>query len=96
MKYPLIKLSTNDTPLETPNKGAKHILILGAGVSGMMVAWMLLDKGYRVTIFADDWAWTKDFKRSRMTSQIAGAIWEFPPGGCGLTDRGRWQGLGDC
>jgi glycine/D-amino acid oxidase-like deaminating enzyme len=86
VEYPLMKLSTTDTPLEPPKKGAKHVLILGAGVSGLMVAWMLLDKGYRVTIFADDWAWTRDFKRSRMTSQIAGALWEFPPGGCGLTE----------
>ena len=51
-----------------------------------MVAWMLLDRGHRVTIFADDWAWTKNFKKSRMTSQIAGALWEFPPGACGLTE----------
>ncbi|KAH6628818.1 FAD dependent oxidoreductase-domain-containing protein [Chaetomium tenue] len=86
MDYPLMKLSTTDTPLEAPKKRAEHILILGAGVSGLMVAWMLLDKGKRVTIFADDWAWTKDFKKSRMTSQIAGALWEFPPGGCGLTE----------
>ena len=86
VEYPIMKLSTTDTPLETPKKGAKHILILGAGVSGLMVAWMLLDRGHRVTIFADDWAWTKDFKKSRMTSQIAGALWEFPPGGCGLTE----------
>lgn len=98
--YPLMKLSTTDTPLEAPKKRAEHILILGAGVSGLMVAWMLLDKGKRVTIFADDWAWTKDFKKSRMTSQIAGALWEFPPGGCGLTeiekaDKG-WARSGRC
>ncbi|KXX78186.1 D-amino-acid oxidase [Madurella mycetomatis] len=86
--YPKLELSTNGEPLVQPGPAAesKHILILGAGVSGLLVAWMLLDKGYRVSIFADDWAWTKDFKKSRMTSQIAGALWEFPPGGCGLTE----------
>lgn len=84
--YPELKLSTNGEPRMQPESASKHILILGAGVSGLLVAWMLLDKGYRVSIFADDWAWTKDFKKSRMTSQIAGALWEFPPGGCGLTE----------
>ncbi|KAK4462227.1 FAD dependent oxidoreductase-domain-containing protein [Cladorrhinum samala] len=84
--YPQIELSTDDTPHKSPDDESKHILILGAGVSGLMVAWMLLDQGHHVTIFADDWAWTKDFQKSRMTSQIAGALWEFPPGGCGLTE----------
>src|SRR5690554_4140340 len=68
-----MKLSTEDKPYEEPTKDSKHILILGAGVSGLMTAWMLLDKGYRVTIIADDWAWSRDFNKSRMTSQIAGA-----------------------
>ncbi|KAK3810853.1 MAG: FAD dependent oxidoreductase [Benniella sp.] len=79
-------LSTKDRPFRRPTKDSKHILILGAGVSGLMTAWMLLDKGYRVTIIAEDWAWSKDFDKSRMTSQIAGALWEYPPGGCGLTE----------
>ncbi|GIC84288.1 FAD-dependent oxidoreductase [Aspergillus udagawae] len=35
---------------------------------------------------AEHWAWTKDFVKSRITSQIAGALWEYPPGGCGLTE----------
>lgn len=84
--YPHIKISTEDKPCKEPTKNSKHILILGAGVSGLMTAWMLLDKGYRVTIIADDWAWSRDFNKSRMTSQIAGALWEYPPGGCGLTE----------
>ena len=84
--YPRVTLSTADSPRVAPTLASKHILVLGAGVSGLLVAWMLLDKGYRVTIVADDWAWTKDYEKSRMTSQIAGALWEFPPGGCGLTE----------
>ncbi|KAG0045932.1 hypothetical protein BGZ89_005457 [Linnemannia elongata] len=84
--YPQIRLSTEDKPVNKPTKDSKHILILGGGVSGLMTAWMLLDRGYLVTIIADDWAWSKDFNKSRMTSQIAGALWEYPPGGCGLTE----------
>ena len=86
--YPQMRLTTEDKPDIEPTKDSKHILILGAGVSGLMTAWMLLDKGYRVTIMADDWSWSKDFDKSRMTSQIAGALWEYPPGGCGLTEIG--------
>ncbi|EHK46771.1 hypothetical protein TRIATDRAFT_43329 [Trichoderma atroviride IMI 206040] len=85
-EYPEISLSTDSTPLVKPTKESKHILIVGGGVSGLLIAWILLDEGYRVTILADDWAWTKDFEKSRMTSQVAGALWEFPPGGCGLTE----------
>lgn len=84
--YPAVNLSTEDTPYVEVQKDAKHVLILGAGVSGLMIAWMLLDKGYRVTIVAEHWAWNKDFAQSRITSQIAGALWEYPPGGCGLTE----------
>ncbi|KAF7182682.1 hypothetical protein CNMCM7691_002343 [Aspergillus felis] len=85
-EYPRIQLSTNDEPKEKPNKDSKHILILGGGVSALTVAWILLDSGYRVTLVAEQWAWTKDFGKSRITSQIAGALWEYPPGGCGLTE----------
>lgn len=42
-------------------------------------AWVLLDKGYRVTIVSS--AWVND--EQRLTSQIAGALWEFPPAVCG-------------
>jgi D-amino-acid oxidase len=84
--YPFMTLSTEDKPRVSVTKDSKHVLILGGGVSGLTTAWMLLDQGHRVTIIADDWAWTKDFEKSRMTSQIAGALWEFPPGGCGLTE----------
>lgn len=83
-------LSTSDGIVDRgrPNSLSrdKHILIIGGGVSGLLVAWMLLDRGYQVTILAKDWAWTKDFQGSRITSQIAGALWEMPPGGCGLTE----------
>ncbi|KAE8383419.1 FAD dependent oxidoreductase [Aspergillus bertholletiae] len=60
----------------------KHILIIGGGVSGLMTAWMLLDKGYRVTVVSKEWA----NLAKPLTSQIAGALWEYPPGGCGITE----------
>ncbi|KAI1330771.1 FAD dependent oxidoreductase [Xylariaceae sp. FL0255] len=42
-------------------------------------AWVLLDRGYRVTILSN--AWVND--ENRLTSQIAGALWEYPPAVCG-------------
>ncbi|KAF5002472.1 hypothetical protein FDECE_10631 [Fusarium decemcellulare] len=84
--YPELALSTNDEPVEAVTSESKHVLVIGAGVSGLMVAWILLDKGHRVTVLSQDWAWTNDFEKSRIASQIAGALWEYPPGGCGLTE----------
>ncbi|KAI6080103.1 hypothetical protein F4821DRAFT_94352 [Hypoxylon rubiginosum] len=40
---------------------------------------VLLDRGYHITILSS--AWTS--YEQRLTSQIAGALWEFPPGVCG-------------
>lgn len=51
-------VSTGDSPLTKPKTESSHVLILGGGVSGLMVAWMLLDKGFRVTILAKEWART--------------------------------------
>lgn len=42
-------------------------------------SWVLLDRGYRVTIVSK--AWVND--ETRLTSQIAGALWEYPPAVCG-------------
>ncbi|KAJ5333052.1 D-amino acid oxidase [Penicillium brevicompactum] len=47
-------VSTEDRPLQTPTAERPHVLILGGGVSGLLTAWMLLDKGYRVTILAKE------------------------------------------
>ncbi|GJE92682.1 FAD dependent oxidoreductase [Phanerochaete sordida] len=65
-------------PNATKNAG-KHILIVGGGVTGLTNAWALLDQGYAVTIISDKWASLED----RITSQIAGALWEWPPAVCG-------------
>jgi glycine/D-amino acid oxidase-like deaminating enzyme len=80
------EVSTGDKPVIKPDGHSTHVLIIGGGVSGLLAAWMLLDKGIRVTILAKEWARTWDFSESRITSQIAGALWEMPPGGCGLTE----------
>jgi len=69
------------TPLRTPIASSPRILIIGGGVTGLVTAWVLLDKGYHVTVLAKEWATYG--KAQRMTSQIAGALWEFPPAVCG-------------
>lgn len=63
-----------------------HILVVGAGVTGLVTAWVLLDKGYKVTIVSKGFA---NFSNNdRLTAQIAGALWEYPPAVCGAhTDR---------
>lgn len=56
-----------------------HVLIIGAGISGLTTAWTLLDRGYKVTVIAAKYA----SKHDKITSQIAGALWEWPPPVCG-------------
>ncbi|KAG9511513.1 hypothetical protein KCV07_g10123, partial [Aureobasidium melanogenum] len=41
----------------------------------------MLDRGYRVTIISKEWA--SFGRQQRLTSQIAGALWEYPPAVCG-------------
>ncbi|KAF2832675.1 nucleotide-binding domain-containing protein [Ophiobolus disseminans] len=74
-------LTPSATPLHTPTSSSPHILIIGGGVTGLVNAWTLLDHGYRVTILAKEWATYG--KAQRLTSQIAGALWEYPPAVCG-------------
>ncbi|KAF9016600.1 FAD dependent oxidoreductase [Hymenopellis radicata] len=65
--------------MPSPDTPKKRILVVGGGVTGFTTAWALLDAGYDVTIVAERWADPKH----RITSQIAGALWEFPPAVCG-------------
>ncbi|KAF7502740.1 hypothetical protein GJ744_005201 [Endocarpon pusillum] len=74
-------ISASKAPLHPPTANPKRILVIGGGVTGLVPAWLLLDKGYHVTIISKEWA--SYTKSQRLTSQIAGALWEFPPGGCG-------------
>lgn len=68
-------------PHKAPDLTSPRVLIIGGGVMGLVNAWTLLDKGYRITILSKEWASYGD--KQRLTSQIAGALWEFPPAVCG-------------
>ncbi|KAJ5034877.1 uncharacterized protein L3040_008145 [Drepanopeziza brunnea f. sp. 'multigermtubi'] len=68
-------------PQVLPTPASPHILVVGGGVTGLVTAWVLLDRGYHVTIVSKQWAtYTSE---QRLTSQIAGALWEYPPAVCG-------------
>jgi len=56
-----------------------HIVVIGGGVTGLTTACELLQRNYRVTVIAERYA-NPD---NRITSQIAGALWEWPPAVCG-------------
>ncbi|ETS78669.1 hypothetical protein PFICI_08522 [Pestalotiopsis fici W106-1] len=72
-------LTPLEQPLRQPTAESPHILVIGGGVTGLVTSWVLLDQGYRVTVLSS--AWVNSEKR--LTSQIAGALWEFPPAVCG-------------
>lgn len=74
-------ISTAPTPLNQPNAESSRILVIGGGVTGLTTAWLLLDRGYHVTIVSREWA--SYGKEPRLASQVAGALWELPPAGCG-------------
>jgi len=52
------------------------VLVLGAGVSGLTSALCLKRRGFAVTVVAENFA-------PRVTSVVAGALWEWPPAVCG-------------
>ncbi|CAL8580587.1 hypothetical protein XPA_006309 [Xanthoria parietina] len=74
-------LSLEPFPQQHPDASSSTILIVGGGVTGLINAWVLLDRGYHVTVVSKEWASFTD--QQRLTSQIAGALWEFPPAVCG-------------
>lgn len=57
-------------------KNSEHILVIGAGVTGLTTALCARRRGYAVTVVADQFA-------PHITSNIAGALWEWPPAVCG-------------
>ncbi|KAF8880840.1 nucleotide-binding domain-containing protein [Infundibulicybe gibba] len=65
--------------LKTHVAPSSRVLVVGGGVTGFTTAWALLDAGYAVTVVSEKWASLED----RITSQIAGALWEWPPAVCG-------------
>jgi D-amino-acid oxidase len=56
--------------------GARKALVIGAGVSGLTTALCLARRGFAVTVLAERFA-------PRVTSVVAGALWEWPPAVCG-------------
>uniref|UniRef100_A0A0W0FUZ3 FAD dependent oxidoreductase domain-containing protein n=1 Tax=Moniliophthora roreri TaxID=221103 RepID=A0A0W0FUZ3_MONRR len=75
-------INLDRTPAIQPGPTSPRVLVIGAGIIGMSTAWTLLDHGYHVTVVAEHFA-THD--GPRLTSQIAGALWEYPPAVCGHT-----------
>jgi D-amino-acid oxidase len=55
---------------------SRSVLVVGAGVSGLTTALCLARRGFRVTVVADQVS-------PRITSNVAGALWEWPPAVCG-------------
>jgi D-amino-acid oxidase len=53
------------------------VLVIGAGVSGLTCALSLKQRDFKVTVIAENFA-------PRVTSVVAGALWEWPPAVCGL------------
>ncbi|XP_068679048.1 uncharacterized protein [Montipora foliosa] len=67
--------------LEDSQRTAR-ILVIGGGVVGMTSALQLLNKGYKVTVLAKEYA-SPVASGKCITSEIAGALWEWPPAVCG-------------
>ncbi|KJZ71555.1 hypothetical protein HIM_09024 [Hirsutella minnesotensis 3608] len=74
-------ISAGPHPLRQPTASTPHILVIGGGVTGLVTAWLLVDRGYQVTVVSREWA--SFGTGQRLTSQISGALWELPPTQCG-------------
>ena len=59
-----------------------RVLVIGGGVVGTTSALQLLQKGYKVTVVAKEYASPVASGKS-ITSEIDGALWEWPPAVCG-------------
>ncbi len=58
------------------HESGRGVVVIGAGVIGLTTALSLRQRGFRVSILADRFA-------PRVTSNVAGALWEWPPAVCG-------------
>jgi D-amino-acid oxidase len=67
-------MSASDSSPLSDTAGA--VLVIGAGVSGLTSALCLRRRGFAVTVAAESFA-------PRITSVVAGALWEWPPAVCG-------------
>ena len=57
--------------LSAKKPNSKKVAILGAGVAGMTTAYDLLEQGYEVHIYSEDWS-------PNLTSNVAAGIWSPP------------------
>ena len=73
--------SADPKPVRPADDAFRRVVVIGGGVAGLMSSWILPDHGYKVTIVSRDWA--SYTKAQRLTSQISGALWEFPSVLCG-------------
>jgi D-amino-acid oxidase len=68
-----------------------RVLVLGGGVIGLTTSLVLRRRGWNVTVLAERFA-------SGITSNVAGALWEWPPAVCGhhrdLERAKRWAAAG--
>ncbi|KAK9761023.1 hypothetical protein K7432_014401 [Basidiobolus ranarum] len=73
--YKKVKISRAD--------GSKpHVLVIGGGVSGLTTAWTLRNAGCKVTVVAEQYSELAPHDKE-IVSEIAGALWEWPPAVCG-------------
>jgi D-amino-acid oxidase len=60
-----LDLSVLPDPLLAPSDTSPHVLVIGGGVTGLTTSWLLLDKGYRVTILSKAWTTTSSESREK-------------------------------
>jgi D-amino-acid oxidase len=72
-------ISAAPKPLQEPTATSPRVLVIGGGVIGLTTAWLLLDRGVKVTVLSKEWA----SEHARLSSQAAGALWKCPPLECG-------------
>jgi D-amino-acid oxidase len=63
-------------PTSRIHHASRSALVVGAGVSGLTTALCLARRGFHITIVADQVS-------PGITSNVAGALWEWPPAVCG-------------
>lgn len=63
-------------PMRSVHHASREVVVLGAGVVGLTTALCLARRGLHITIVADQVS-------PGITSNVAGALWEWPPAVCG-------------
>jgi D-amino-acid oxidase len=74
--HALMESPLADIPRVGVSSSSPRVLVIGAGVSGLSTALCLARRGFAITVLADKFA-------PDVTSNVAGALWEWPPAVCG-------------